>query len=63
MATQQPLILTRNQLASFLKDNEQIRQFEKLLSIANSVNPTNTTAELALQKAKYNEVLVWLTTP
>jgi hypothetical protein len=30
MATQQPLRLTRNQLAQFLKDQEQIRAFENL---------------------------------
>jgi len=40
MATQpQQLTLTRNQLASFLKDNEQIRQFERLLTTVNSLPP------------------------
>lgn len=35
-----PLTLTRNQLASFLKDNEQIRQFEKLIELVNN-SPDN----------------------
>jgi hypothetical protein len=38
MATQK-LNLTRDQLATFLKNQEQIKQFEKLFQIADSLSP------------------------
>lgn len=54
------LKLTRDQLASFLKDNEQIKQFEQLFSLADSIAPdavgeTNTSALSA--QATANEAL------
>jgi len=38
MATQK-LNLTRDQLATFLKNQEQIKQFEKLFQVADSLSP------------------------
>jgi len=40
MATSTRLQLTRDQLASFLQDHEQIRQFERLFALADSLQPT-----------------------
>jgi hypothetical protein len=39
MATVSRLNLTRDQLATFLKDHEQIRQFERLFALADSIAP------------------------
>ena len=41
------LNLTRDQLASFLKDHEQIRQFERLFADVNQLEPT-TLVDLAI---------------
>jgi len=41
------LSLTRDQLASFLKNHEQIKQFERLFSVASELEPT-TLADLAI---------------
>jgi hypothetical protein len=45
----QKLNLTRNQLASFLKDFEQIKQFEKLFQIADEVAPSSDTTGISIQ--------------
>jgi hypothetical protein len=42
MATQN-LNLTRDQLATFLKNHEQIKQFERLFQIANEVSSSDIT--------------------
>jgi len=42
MATTAPLKLTRDQLASFLQDFEQIKQFEKLFSTVDQLSPGTT---------------------
>jgi len=39
MATTSRLNLTRDQLATFLKDHEQIRQFERLFALADTIAP------------------------
>ena len=39
MATVSRLNLTRDQLATFLKDHEQIRQFERLFAVADAIAP------------------------
>jgi hypothetical protein len=41
------LNLTRDQLATFLKDHEQIRQFERLFADVNQLEPT-TLVDLAI---------------
>jgi len=43
-----PLRLTRDQLATFLKDHEQIKQFENLFAIAAEVAPDNLQAATLL---------------
>lgn len=40
MATSSRLNLTRDQLASFLSDHEQIKQFERLFALVNELQPT-----------------------
>jgi hypothetical protein len=50
MATTSRLKLTRDQLASFLKDPEQIRQFERLFATASELKPT-TLGDIALSLA------------
>ena len=40
MVTSSRLNLTRDQLASFLQDHEQIRQFERLFALADALQPT-----------------------
>jgi len=40
MATSSRLNLTRDQLASFLQDHEQIRQFERLFALVDELQPT-----------------------
>jgi len=49
MATSQKLNLTRNQLAKFLTDHEQIRQFERLFATVDAIAPdvVNEIATLA----------------
>jgi hypothetical protein len=48
MATQK-LNLTRDQLATFLKNQEQIKQFEKLFQIADEVAPSSDTTGISIQ--------------
>ncbi len=48
MATNK-LNLTRDQLATFLKNHEQIRQFERLFQIADEVAPATDTVGISLQ--------------
>lgn len=48
MATQK-LNLTRDQLASFLKNQEQIKQFEKLFQIVDEVAPSSDTTGTSIQ--------------
>ena len=48
MATQK-LNLTRDQLATFLKNHEQIRQFERLFQIADEVSPSSDTTGISIQ--------------
>lgn len=43
-----PLGLTRDQLATFLKDHEQIKQFENLFAVASSVAPDNVEVATVL---------------
>jgi len=50
---QQQLKLTRDQLASFLKDFEQVKQFEKLFSIVNAIAP-DVTNEVFIEAAGAN---------
>jgi Asp-tRNA(Asn)/Glu-tRNA(Gln) amidotransferase C subunit len=50
MATTSRLKLTRDQLASFLQDHEQIRQFERLFSQVEELEPT-TLADIILNLA------------
>lgn len=47
MATQR-LNLTRDQLASFLQDHEQIKQFERLFSVASDVEPASDTQGISI---------------
>lgn len=48
MATQK-LNLTRDQLATFLKNHEQIKQFERLFQIADDVAPSSDTTGISIQ--------------
>ena len=48
MATQK-LNLTRDQLASFLKNFEQIKQFERLFAIVDTVAPSSDTPGIEIQ--------------
>lgn len=48
MATQK-LNLTRDQLATFLKNHEQIKQFENLFAVANQVPPASDTQGISIQ--------------
>ncbi len=60
MATQK-LNLTRDQLASFLQNFEQIKQFEKLFAIVDQVAPASDTTGISIQagnaEASANEAL------
>jgi hypothetical protein len=47
MATQK-LNLTRDQLATFLKDPEQIKQFERLFKVADEVSPSSDTTGISI---------------
>ena len=48
MATQK-LNLTRDQLATFLKNVEQVKQFERLFAIADEVSPASDTTGISIQ--------------
>lgn len=48
MATQK-LNLTRDQLATFLKNFEQVKQFERLFAIAHEVSPASDTTGISIQ--------------
>jgi len=48
MATQK-LNLTRDQLATFLKNHEQIKQFERLFALADEVAPATDTQGISIQ--------------
>lgn len=48
MATQK-LNLTRDQLATFLKNHEQIKQFERLFALADEVTPASDTQGISIQ--------------
>ena len=60
MATQK-LNLTRDQLATFLKNHEQIKQFERLFQLADEVAPSSDTTGISIQagnaEAAANEAL------
>ncbi len=60
----QKLRLTRDQFASFLKDFEQIKQFEKLFQIVDEVAPSSDTTGISIQAgnadASANEALAQL---
>jgi hypothetical protein len=60
MATQK-LALTRDQLATFLKNHEQIKQFERLFQIVNEVSPSSDITGISIQagnaSAAANEAL------
>lgn len=60
MATQK-LNLTRDQLATFLKNHEQIKQFERLFQVADEVSPSSDTTGISIQAgnadASANEAL------
>lgn len=64
MATQK-LNLTRDQLATFLKNHEQIKQFERLFQIADEVAPSSDTTGISIQAgnadAAANEALAQIT--
>ena len=53
--------LTRDQLATFLKNHEQIKQFERLFQIADEVSPATDTEGISIQagnaEAAANEAL------
>jgi hypothetical protein len=63
MATQK-LNLTRDQLASFLKNFEQVKQFERLFQIADEVAPASDTTGISIQagtaQAAANDALAQL---
>jgi hypothetical protein len=48
MATQK-LNLTRDQLSTFLKNHEQIKQFEQLFQIADEISPATDTVGISIQ--------------
>lgn len=48
MATKR-LNLSRDQLATFLKNHEQIKQFERLFQIADEVSPSSDTTGISIQ--------------
>lgn len=57
MATQSRLNLTRDQLASFLQDHEQIKQFERLFASVNELVPT-TIADLIVNTGNADQKAV-----
>lgn len=60
MATQK-LNLTRDQLATFLKNFEQVKQFERLFQIVDQISPSSDTPGIEIQagqaQATANEAL------
>lgn len=65
MALTPPLKLTRDQLASFLQDHEQIRQFENLFAIVQAIAPDLVQASLIAAgnaQASANEALAQILT-
>lgn len=50
MATKK-LNLSREQLATFLKNHEQIKQFEALFRVADEISPQSDTTAIAIQAA------------
>jgi hypothetical protein len=48
MATQK-INLTRDQLATFLKNHEQIKQFERLFQVVDEVSPSSDTTGISIQ--------------
>jgi hypothetical protein len=48
MATQK-LNLTRDQLATFLKNQEQIKQFERLFAVVDEIAPSSDTTSISIQ--------------
>lgn len=48
MATQK-LNLTRDQLATFLKNHEQIKQFERLFQLADEIAPASDTTGISIE--------------
>lgn len=57
MATSSRLNLTRDQLASFLQDHEQIKQFERLFADVSQLEPT-TLADLAINASNADQKAV-----
>jgi hypothetical protein len=57
MATSSRLNLTRDQLASFLQDHEQIKQFERLFASVNDLAPT-TLADLTINAGNADQKAV-----
>lgn len=57
MATSSRLNLTRDQLASFLQDHEQIKQFERLFASVNELAPT-TIADLIVNTGNADQKAV-----
>jgi hypothetical protein len=57
MATSSRLNLTRDQLASFLQDHEQIRQFERLFAAVGDLAPT-TLADLTINAGNADQKAV-----
>lgn len=59
--THQKLNLTRDQLSEFLKNHEQIKQFEKLFAVVDEVAPSSDTTGISIQSgnsdATANEAL------
>lgn len=57
----QKLNLTRDQLATFLKNHEQIKQFERLFQLADEIAPSSDTTGISIQagnaEAAANEAL------
>ena len=57
MATSSRLNLTRDQLAAFLQDHEQIKQFERLFASVNDLAPT-TLADLTINAGNADQKAV-----
>jgi len=57
MATSSRLNITRDQLAAFLQDHEQIRQFERLFASVNDLAPT-TLADLTINAGNADQKAV-----
>jgi hypothetical protein len=49
MATPAKLNLTRDQLATFLKNHELIKQFERLIQVVDEVAPSSDTTGISIQ--------------